>query len=109
MPTNDCVKDINTVYCLINPTGCCFVTLQAWGDVSTLNKSKIVEMGCLSQSFNAKQLQNLSITSLDTLDLLSVCQWNQTQVTYTTLLLTHCWEKTHYHSSNGYVAYTTLY
>ncbi|XP_034170123.2 otoancorin isoform X2 [Pangasianodon hypophthalmus] len=52
---------------------------EAWGDVSMLNESKIVETGCVSQSFNAKQLQNLSITSLDTLELLSVCQWNQTQ------------------------------
>ncbi|XP_053480440.1 otoancorin [Ictalurus furcatus] len=53
--------------------------IEAWGDISMLNESKIVEMGCVSQSFNAKQLQNLSITSLDTLELLSVCQWNQTQ------------------------------
>lgn len=90
--------EINTV--------CCFVTLQAWYDVSMLNESEIIEMGCVSQCFNAKQLQNLSITSLDTLDLLSVCQWNQTQVTHTILLLTHCWEKTYYHSSNSYVACT---
>ncbi|KAF4088505.1 hypothetical protein AMELA_G00082860 [Ameiurus melas] len=53
--------------------------IEAWGDVAMLNESKIVEMGCVSQSFNAKQLQNLSITSLDTLELLSICQWNQTQ------------------------------
>lgn len=60
---------------------CSFVILQAWGDLSMLNESKIMEMGCVAQSLNAKQLQNLSITSLDTLQLLSVCPWNQTQVT----------------------------
>lgn len=53
-----------------------------------LNESRIMEMGCVSQSLNTKQLQNLSITSLDTLELLSSCQWTQTQVTYSTLLLT---------------------
>ncbi|XP_060726717.1 otoancorin [Tachysurus vachellii] len=53
--------------------------LEAWGDVTMLNESKIMEMGCICQGFNAKQLQNLSISSLDTLELLSVCKWNQTQ------------------------------
>ncbi|KAG7335770.1 hypothetical protein KOW79_000463 [Hemibagrus wyckioides] len=53
--------------------------LEAWGDVTMLNESKVMEMGCICQGFNAKQLQNLSITSMDTLELLSVCQWNQTQ------------------------------
>lgn len=65
-------------------------TLQAWGDLSMLNESKIVEMGCVSQSFTIKQLQNLSIASLDTLELLSVCPWNQTQVTCTILCLSLC-------------------
>ncbi|KAF7708236.1 hypothetical protein HF521_017293 [Silurus meridionalis] len=54
-------------------------SVEVLGDVSMLNESKILEIGCISQSFSTKQLQNLSIASLDTLELLSVCQWNQTQ------------------------------
>ncbi|KAF5902338.1 otoancorin-like, partial [Clarias magur] len=53
--------------------------IEALGDVSMLNESKIVEMGCVSQGFSEKQLQNLSISSMDTLEFLSVCPWNQTQ------------------------------
>ncbi|XP_053350934.1 otoancorin [Clarias gariepinus] len=53
--------------------------IEALGDLSMLNESKIVEMGCVSQGFSAKLLQNLSINSLDTLEFLSVCPWNQTQ------------------------------
>ncbi|KAK3571823.1 hypothetical protein QTP86_020573 [Hemibagrus guttatus] len=53
--------------------------IEAWGDVTMLNESKVMEMGCICQGFNANQLQKLSITSMDTLELLSVCQWNQTQ------------------------------
>ncbi|XP_026854988.2 otoancorin [Electrophorus electricus] len=54
--------------------------VEVWGDVTMLNETQIVELGCVSQGFNEKQLQNLNITSLDTLELLSVCNWNQTQM-----------------------------
>ncbi|XP_066539321.1 otoancorin [Hoplias malabaricus] len=53
--------------------------IEAFGDVSLLNQAQIVELGCITQSFNSKELETLNITTLDTLELLSVCQWNSTQ------------------------------
>ncbi|XP_037393081.1 otoancorin [Pygocentrus nattereri] len=53
--------------------------VEAWGDVSLLNQTQIVELGCICQGFNTKELQKLNITSLDTLELLSICNWNYTQ------------------------------
>ncbi|XP_062847690.1 otoancorin [Trichomycterus rosablanca] len=53
--------------------------IEAWGDVTKLNESKILEMGCVSVSFDPKQLQSFNITSMDTMEVLSPCQWNQMQ------------------------------
>ncbi|XP_030641325.1 otoancorin [Chanos chanos] len=53
--------------------------IEAWGPVASLNESKIVELGCVSQGFTPEELQNLSISSVDTLEILSACRWNQTQ------------------------------
>ncbi|KAL6489449.1 hypothetical protein MHYP_G00031900 [Metynnis hypsauchen] len=53
--------------------------VEAWGDASLLNQTQIVELGCICQGFNTKELQKLNITSLDTLELLSICNWNYTQ------------------------------
>ncbi|KAI4888341.1 hypothetical protein NFI96_014949 [Prochilodus magdalenae] len=54
-------------------------TIEAWGDIAQLNQTQIVELRCICQGFTIKELQSLSITSLDTLDLLSFCHWNTTQ------------------------------
>ncbi|KAL7886590.1 hypothetical protein AOLI_G00043110 [Acnodon oligacanthus] len=53
--------------------------VEAWGDASLLNQTQIVELGCICQGFNTTELQKLNITSLDTLELLSICNWNYTQ------------------------------
>ncbi|XP_036436229.1 otoancorin [Colossoma macropomum] len=53
--------------------------IEALGDASMLNQTQIVELGCICQGFNTKDLQKLNITSLDTLELLSICNWNYTQ------------------------------
>ncbi|XP_072536586.1 otoancorin [Salminus brasiliensis] len=53
--------------------------IEAWGNVSLLDQPQIVELGCISQGFNTKELQSLNISTLDTLALLSMCQWNYTQ------------------------------
>ncbi|XP_051576506.1 otoancorin-like [Myxocyprinus asiaticus] len=53
--------------------------LEAWVSVTMLNESQIVELGCISQSFSPEELRNLSITSLDTLELLTICNFTQAQ------------------------------
>ncbi|TRY69691.1 hypothetical protein DNTS_020251 [Danionella cerebrum] len=53
-------------------------TLEAWGGVSMLNESHISNLGCICQSFSAEELGNLSIASLDTLEILATCNFNQT-------------------------------
>jgi len=74
------VKD--NVYCL----------LQAWGSVSMLNESQITQLGCICQGFSAEELGNISIASLDTLEVLTACSFTQTQVIQTS---THSVTKQH--------------
>lgn len=54
-------------------------TVEAWGSVSMLNESLISNLGCICQSFSAEELGNLSIASLDTLEILANCNFTQTQ------------------------------
>ncbi|KAI7806231.1 otoancorin isoform X2 [Triplophysa rosa] len=54
-------------------------TLEAWGSMSMLNDSVLTELACISQSLSSEELCNVSISSLDTLDLLNTCNFTQTQ------------------------------
>lgn len=54
-------------------------TLEAWGSVSMFNDSVLTELACISQSLSSEELYNVSISSLDTLDLLNTCNFTQTQ------------------------------
>nr|XP_055065889.1 otoancorin [Misgurnus anguillicaudatus] len=53
--------------------------LEVWGSVSMLNDSQIGELGCISQSFSSEELCNVSISTLDTLELLNTCNFTQPQ------------------------------
>ncbi|XP_039535563.1 otoancorin [Pimephales promelas] len=55
--------------------------VEAWGSVSMLNESQITQLGCICQGFSAEELGNISITSLDTLEVLTACSFTQTQRT----------------------------
>ncbi|KAK7147507.1 hypothetical protein R3I94_010130 [Phoxinus phoxinus] len=55
--------------------------VEAWGNVSMLNESQITQLGCICQGFSAEELGNLSIASLDTLEMLTACNFTQTQRT----------------------------
>ncbi|CAB1334605.1 unnamed protein product [Coregonus sp. 'balchen'] len=51
-----------------------YIVLQAWGPVSGLNESQVLQLGCVSQGFNLTELPSLPFSSLDTL---SRCSWTQ--------------------------------
>ncbi|CDQ85855.1 unnamed protein product [Oncorhynchus mykiss] len=53
--------------------------IQAWGPVSGLNESQVLQLGCVSQGFNLTELASLPFSSLDTLETLSRCSWTQPQ------------------------------
>ncbi|XP_065117136.1 otoancorin [Paramisgurnus dabryanus] len=53
--------------------------LEVWGSVSMLNDSQIGELGCISQSFSSEEFCNVSISTLDTLELLNTCNFTQPQ------------------------------
>ncbi|XP_077066803.1 otoancorin [Siphateles boraxobius] len=55
--------------------------VEAWGSVSMLNESQITQLGCICQGFSAEELGNLSIASLDTLEMLTACNFTQAQRT----------------------------
>ncbi|XP_036372079.1 otoancorin-like [Megalops cyprinoides] len=54
-------------------------TIQVWGPLNSLTELQVLQLGCVSQGFSPTELQELNITSLDTLELLSPCSWAQAQ------------------------------
>ncbi|KAJ8398523.1 hypothetical protein AAFF_G00427780 [Aldrovandia affinis] len=55
-------------------------TIQVWGKVDSLSESQVLQLGCVSQAFSPAELKELNITSLDTLELLSLCGWSHNQI-----------------------------
>lgn len=53
--------------------------IESWGPLEHLNESQLVELGCVSQGLESEELQQLNITSLDTMELLASCSWTQEQ------------------------------
>ncbi|CAL8290739.1 unnamed protein product [Merluccius merluccius] len=58
---------------------------KAFGPVSLLNESVVIQLGCVNQGFSDADLQRLPV-SLETLQELSKCSWLQAQALSTTWL-----------------------
>ncbi|KAJ8335134.1 hypothetical protein SKAU_G00407730 [Synaphobranchus kaupii] len=54
-------------------------TLQVWGEPGSLTEEQVLQLGCVTPGFSPAELQELNITSLDTLELLSSCDWEHSQ------------------------------
>ncbi|KAM3873315.1 otoancorin [Diretmus argenteus] len=52
---------------------------QAWGPVTHMNESVVIQLGCVSQGFSDTDLEQLPI-SLDTLEAIAHCGWNESQI-----------------------------
>ncbi|KAI1885956.1 hypothetical protein AGOR_G00209090 [Albula goreensis] len=52
---------------------------EVWGKASSLSEDQVLQLGCVSQGFSTSELKDLSITSVDTLEVLSPCGWMQQQ------------------------------
>ncbi|XP_031692934.1 stereocilin-like [Oncorhynchus kisutch] len=66
--------------------------IQAWGPVSGLNESQVLQLGCVSQGFNLTELASLPFSSLDTLETLSRCSLTQPQREAVWSVLMRQWE-----------------
>ncbi|KAG7469477.1 hypothetical protein MATL_G00129310 [Megalops atlanticus] len=53
--------------------------IQVWGAAHSLSETQVRQLGCVCQGFNSAELQDLNITSPDTLELLSPCNWTHPQ------------------------------
>ncbi|XP_048848421.1 otoancorin isoform X2 [Brienomyrus brachyistius] len=56
-------------------------TMEVWGQPGGLSEEQVQQLGCVTQSFLHTELQELNISSLDTLEMLSSCIWEQRQRT----------------------------
>ncbi|XP_061104333.1 otoancorin [Conger conger] len=52
---------------------------EVWGTPDSLTEDQVSQLGCVTQGYNNEQLKQLKITSLDTLNMLSMCSWTQEQ------------------------------
>ncbi|KAJ0065976.1 hypothetical protein NL108_001188 [Boleophthalmus pectinirostris] len=53
--------------------------VQAFGSTASMNETEVAKLGCISQGFTADQLVKMSF-SLDSLDDIAKCGWNDLQV-----------------------------
>ncbi|KAL0985377.1 hypothetical protein UPYG_G00156120 [Umbra pygmaea] len=53
--------------------------IEAWGPVSGLNESQLLQLGCVVQGFNLTELHSLPLSSLDALEIFARCPWTQPQ------------------------------
>lgn len=53
--------------------------LQAFGPVSQMTESVVMQMGCITRGFSNADLQKLPF-SLDALEEIAKCGWNDSQV-----------------------------
>ncbi|KAJ8267827.1 hypothetical protein COCON_G00129990 [Conger conger] len=54
-------------------------TIQVWGEAGSLSEDQVLQLACITQGFSPAELQEMGITSLDSLELLSPCGWNLDQ------------------------------
>ncbi|XP_030014229.1 otoancorin [Sphaeramia orbicularis] len=53
--------------------------VQVWGPAAQMNESVVAQMGCIAQGFSDTELEELDF-SLDTLDDIAHCNWNESQL-----------------------------
>lgn len=53
--------------------------LQAFGPVSQMTESAVMQMGCITQGFSHKDLERLPF-SLDAMEDIAHCGWDESQV-----------------------------
>ena len=66
---------------LIHFSKCLCFFLQAFGPVSQMTESAVTQIGCIAQGFSNSDLEKLPF-SLDTLEEIAHCSWNESQVEY---------------------------